>query len=412
MNFLSNLFRGDKAVWKIYGVLCIISLIEVYSATSTLAYHATSTVGPIIRHATFLLIGTCLIIFFHRIHYKYSSLLGMLALLAALIFLIMAPVMGTRINGTARWVQLFGIQFQPSEFAKLGMVIFSAFILSKSQKSREYLNNAFWILMGATFFLFVFIIRENLSTAILLCVVEFIMMFLGRVSSKKLLSLVVIVVSVSVVVFLLLKFVPADSVKTVVPRWETWQNRLFKKELKVTDTNFRINDRNRQVSYAKMAISNGKYFGTFPGNSSQRDFLPQAYSDFIYAIIIEETGWIGLFVVPLLYLMLLFRSYKIAQKCKKIFPTLLVMGSSFIVVFQAFINMLVAVGAGPVTGQPLPMISRGGTSTIITCVYFAIILSVSNFGEVDEQERKYIKEIEKDKDLNDRVLNTSEEYGV
>jgi cell division protein FtsW len=176
------------------------------------------------------------------------------------------------------------------------------------------------------------------------------------------------------------------------------------------DPGFKIDDSNYQSSHANIAIANGTFFGALPGNSTQRDFLPQAYSDFIYAIIIEETGWLGAIAVPFLYMILLYRALKIARKCTKVFPMLLVMGSSLIVGFQAIINMMVAVGAGPVTGQPMPLVSRGGTSTLITCIYFGIILSVSRYGIPDsEMEADSGDEID---EIREQAQLTSEEYGV
>lgn len=200
-------------------------------------------------------------------------------------------------------------------------------------------------------------------------------------------------------------FLSLKTIDTIpgLPRWDTWQNRIFGPELKVTDEAFSITDANYQSSHASMAIAEGLFLGKIPGNSSQRDFLPQAYSDFIYAIIIEEMGWFGMILIPLLYIMLLQRALLIARRCTKVYPMLLVMGSSLMISIQAFVNMLVAVGFFPVTGQPLPLVSRGGTSTVITCFYFGIILAVSRFG-VQEDEKKDA--------LQDKATERSIEYGI
>jgi cell division protein FtsW len=408
MGLAQKLFKGDRIIWIIYAVLCIISLIEVFSATSTLAYHAQNPFGPIARHASFLIMGTVGVIFLHNFHYKYTKVLGVIVFFIALILLILTPLIGVRVNNASRWVELLGIQFQPSEFAKLAMVIMTSYILSKGQKTKERLGISFWIILILTLGFAVMILVENLSTAIMLCVVIYLMMFIGRVDGKKLLILGGTVVLCVILALVLLKFV--NSVPGM-PRWETWQNRVYGHELKVSDPAFKITDANYQKSHAKIAIANGTFMGVLPGNSAQRDFLPQAYSDFIYAIIIEEMGWVGAFIIPFLYIILLYRALKIARKCTKVFPMLLVMGSALIVSFQAFVNMIVAVGLGPVTGQPMPLVSRGGTSTIITCIYFGIILSVSRFGVPNEdKDDEFVDEIEEN--VKEQAIETSQKYGI
>lgn len=400
MSLIRQLFRGDGAIWIIFLLLGIISLIEVYSASSTLAYSSGNAYGPIVRHAGFLLLGTIVILVTHSFHYKYVTLIGAFLFVLSFALLVLTPVIGVRVNNAARWISFFGIQFQPSEFAKLAIIIFTAFVLSKTQRSDDSRRKAFWIILTVTLVFAGLIFFENLSTAVLLCTVVFLMMFLGRVSAKYLLYLGGGVVLVVAILFLSLKTI--DTIPGL-PRWDTWQNRIFGPELKVTDEAFSITDANYQSSHASMAIAEGLFLGKIPGNSSQRDFLPQAYSDFIYAIIIEEMGWFGMILIPLLYIMLLQRALLIARRCTKVYPMLLVMGSSLMISIQAFVNMLVAVGFFPVTGQPLPLVSRGGTSTVITCFYFGIILAVSRFG-VQEDEKKDA--------LQDKATERAIEYGI
>lgn len=400
MSLIRQLFRGDGAIWIIFLLLGIISLIEVYSASSTLAYSSGNAYGPIVRHAGFLLLGTIVILVTHSFHYKYVTLIGAFLFVLSFALLVLTPVIGVRVNNAARWISFFGIQFQPSEFAKLAIIIFTAFVLSKTQRSDDSRRKAFWIILTVTLVFAGLIFFENLSTAVLLCTVVFLMMFLGRVNAKKLLFLGGGVVLLVAILFLSLKTI--DTIPGL-PRWDTWQNRIFGPELKVTDEAFSITDANYQSSHASMAIAEGLFLGKIPGNSSQRDFLPQAYSDFIYAIIIEEMGWFGMILIPLLYIMLLQRALLIARRCTKVYPMLLVMGSSLMISIQAFVNMLVAVGFFPVTGQPLPLVSRGGTSTVITCFYFGIILAVSRFG-VQEDEKKDA--------LQDKATERSIEYGI
>ncbi|HKL93548.1 MAG: FtsW/RodA/SpoVE family cell cycle protein [Bacteroidales bacterium] len=400
MSLIRQLFRGDGAIWIIFLLLGIISLIEVYSASSTLAYSSGNAYGPIVRHAGFLLLGTIVILVTHSFHYKYVTLIGAFLFVLSFALLVLTPVIGVRVNNAARWISFFGIQFQPSEFAKLAIIIFTAFVLSKTQRSDDSRRKAFWIILTVTLVFAGLIFFENLSTAVLLCTVVFLMMFLGRVNAKNLLFLGGGVVLLVAILFLSLKTI--DTIPGL-PRWDTWQNRIFGPELKVTDEAFSITDANYQSSHASMAIAEGLFLGKIPGNSSQRDFLPQAYSDFIYAIIIEEMGWFGMILIPLLYIMLLQRALLIARRCTKVYPMLLVMGSSLMISIQAFVNMLVAVGFFPVTGQPLPLVSRGGTSTVITCFYFGIILAVSRFG-VQEDEKKDA--------LQDKATERSIEYGI
>jgi cell division protein FtsW len=407
MEKVTRLFKGDKVVWIIFIILCFVSLIEVYSASSTLTYRSHNTTGPILRHAMFLLLGTVVVVFLHNFHYKHASIVGFITLFIAIVLLILTPIIGVRVNDASRWIELFGVQFQPSEFAKLSMVILTAFILSKCQRSQEQLNMAFWIILGLTGGFAVLIFSENLSTAILLCIVVYVLMFFGRVPWKKIVRLALLVLAVGGIFGLMLFVVPKVE---KIPRWETWHNRMFEHQPGILEEGFEIGKQNYQPSHAKMAIANGGLTGVFPGNSTQRDYLPQAYSDFIYAIIIEEMGWFGAILIPFLYLMLMYRGLRIAKRCTKIFPMLLVMGSTMMIGLQAFVNMLVAVGGFPVTGQPMPLISRGGTSTIITCIYFGIILSVSRFGVVDEDND--VPDTLEEEALNVQEHDTAQEFGV
>lgn len=255
MSLFSKLFKGDIVVWIVFLILCGVSTIEVFSATSTLAYSVSNTYGPILRHVTFLLAGTGFIVVMHNFHYKYASLLGLLCFVVAFLLLILTPVIGVRVNNAARWISIMGIQFQPSEFAKLAMVIFTSFVLSKTQRSEDNLNKAFWIIMGVTAVFGGLIMTENLSTAIMLCIVVFIMMFLGRIPAKKLLILAGIVISAVALFFFLLKVV--DDMPGM-PRWDTWQNRIYGEDIPVTSPDFEISDKNFQEAHANIAIANGR----------------------------------------------------------------------------------------------------------------------------------------------------------
>ena len=257
-----------------------------------------------------------------------------------------------------------------------------AFLLSKQNGTNDAL--LFKWMIGLMVLVCGIIAMDNLSTAILLFGVCYLLMFIGSVKLVRLLKVAGAGIALVALLLLLLNVIPESWTDDgPLSRLGTWQNRIANfggdKNLSEEDY-FTITDDNYQVAHAKIAIANGGLLGVFPGNSTERDFLPQAYSDFIYAIIIEELGILGGIVVLLLYVILLIRSGMIARRIDKMFPKYLVLGSALMLSIQAFINMGVAVSLFPVTGQPLPLISRGGTSTLITCAYFGLILSADRFG--------------------------------
>lgn len=381
MELLSKIFRGDKSIWFVFIFLCALSVIEIYSASSSLTFkHVDRHFDPVLRHIMMLSFGIVLVTVLHYIPFKYFPYLATGAFFVAIMLLFWAIFAGERINDANRWVSFLGLQFQPSELGKLAVVMLSSFILSKTQTEKGVSKNGFWFIVGTSGLCISLILLDNLSTAILLSGVVGSLMFLGNVQWQKM-AWIVFVATVFVIV--IVAFMPAKY----MPRAATWRSRIShvvgdddKKEeigkYKITDDNF-------QVSHAKIAISGGGFFGKGPGRSVERDVLPQAYSDFIFAIIIEEWGIFGAMIVIFCYFMLIYRTGIIARSCDSLFGQLLAMGSALMIVFQACINMAVAVDCGLVTGQPLPLISRGGTSTIITCVYIGIILSVSVYTKND-----------------------------
>lgn len=382
MDLASKLFRGDRVIWIIFMFLCLVSVIEVFSATSTIAYKNANHWAPIVRHATFLLGGFVLVLLLHNVPCRFFPAF-ILLLPVSVLMLIATPFVGINANDAHRWLEIFGIQFQPSEFAKLASVVFIAFLLSKRGRfSDDQIFKYILIGVGTTC---VLILPENFSTAFMLFGVCFLMMFIGQLPLRKLGKLAGVLLLALVLFIGLLRYTPAGVTQYLPDRFATWQARLerfFEGHESDTDENgvYKITDDNYQVSHAKIAIARGGVFGQMPGHGQQRDFLPQAYSDFIYAIIIEELGVVGGVFVLLLYIMLLVRVGMIARKCEKTFPKYLVLGCGLLIVVQALANMAVAVNLIPVTGQPMPLVSRGGTSTVISCIYFGIILSVSRFG--------------------------------
>ena len=397
MSLASKLFKGDRVIWIIFMFLCLISAVEVFSATSTLAYQNVNHWAPIGRHASFLVGGFLAVVLLHNIPCHLFRA-GIILFPVSLVMLIVTPFIGISANDAHRWLSIFGIQLQPSEFAKLSLLILIAFLLSKRGRITD--DQIFkWILL-CTLVACGLILPENFSTAFMLFGVSFLMMFIGQLPIKKLLKLAGSLLALLVLFLAVLKFTPKTFVQSYMPgRLATWQARLERFGDDSANYNaagtYIVTDENYQVTHAKIAIARGGLFGQMPGHGQQRDFLPQAYSDFIYAIILEELGFAGGVFVLLLYIMLLVRVGMIARRCEKPFSKFLVLGCGLLIVVQALANMAVAVSLIPVTGQPMPLVSRGGTSTVISCVYFGIILSISRFGahirETDEEEEEHVE---------------------
>ena len=397
---LGNIFKGDKVIWMIFFFLCIISAVEVFSASSALTYKGGSYLSPISKHVGILLLGIVAMLVTLNIQCRYFKILTPFLIFFSLITLIWVLVAGQSTNGAQRWVSLLGIQFQPSEIAKGTLVLAVAQILSALQTDKGADRRAFKYILIVGGIIVFFIMLENLSTAMLLCLVIYMMMILGRVPIGQLGKLlgIVTIVATSGIAFILIfghaqKTENPDRVLTeqvenkkkdegifakIFHRADTWKSRIYKfmNSEEVPPEKFDL-DKDAQVGHANIAIASSNIVGRGPGNSVERDFLSQAFSDFIYAVIIEEMGIIGAVGVAMLYIILLFRTGIIANRCENTFPAFLAMGLALLLVTQALFNMCVAVGLAPVTGQPLPLVSKGGTSTIINCVYVGAILSVS-----------------------------------
>ncbi len=387
MDLIKDLFKGDKVIWIIFLFLCLISIVEVFSAASTLTYKSGDHWGPITQHSVILMVGAVIVVLVHNIPCKYFSVIPFFLLPLSCILLLfvmgMGIITGDRVNGAARWMTFFGIQFQPSELAKMAVIIVTAFILSKFQEEDGANPKAFKYIMWIIGIVFILIAPENGSTAALLAGVVFLMMLIGRVPWKQIGKLVGTVGVVLTLLVSVIVIIP-PSVYENVPgthRFSTWQSRIkgfFEDKGAVPAAKFDI-DKDAQIAHANIAIATSHIVGKMPGNSVQRDFLSQAFSDFIFAIVIEELGLLGGAFIVMLYLWLLIRAGRIAKRSDKYFPAFLVMGIALLLVSQAMLNMMVAVGLFPVTGQPLPLISKGGTSTLINCAYIGMILSVSRY---------------------------------
>lgn len=393
-DFVNRIFRGDKGIWFIFMFLCMISVVEVFSATSQLSYHSDSFWGPISGHCIHMLLGVIVAILIHLLPAKWWKLLGPVMLLVSLcmlLYLLVGPNTQTA-NDATRWIRVFGFTLQPSEIAKLAVVMVVALLLAKMDTSDiRSAWKSFVIIMGIALLFTVLILPENLSTAALLMLTVVLMTIIAGVPRRILLPVYGIG---SILVALMLAFFIVTPTaymyniarNTPLHRLDTWQQRCTDFVVQMPDdpTQYNVNDQNRQITHALIAVSSGGLIGVGPGNSVQRDFLSRADNDFIYAIILEELGLVGGIFVLLLYIALLVRTGKIARKCKSMFSSMLVTGCALMLVVQAFMHMLISVNMFPITGQTLPLISRGGTSVIISCMYIGIILSVSR--SVEEQE--------------------------
>ena len=388
-----KLFQGDKSIWIIFLLLCSVSIIEAFSATSTLALSQANIWIPIVRHTTFLIIGFLLVLGIAHVPHRFFQL-GMLLMPLTIILLAITLIAGFMENETTRRISALGTPFQPSEFGKLACVIFIAFFLSKREKFSN--NKTSKIISYVVAIVCGLILRANLSTVLLIVPVTFFMMYIGQISFTIILKRLFEWIAVAFLIFFLLFVSPPELRQKIMPRAATWIARLeryINTDERQTNNTYIVNDNNYQIAHAKMAIARGGVLGKLPGKSLLRDFLPQAYSDFIYVIIIEEFGiFIGGIGVLLLYIMLMIRVAIIARRCEKSFPQFLVLGCGLLIVFQALVHMAVSVGFFPVTGQPLPLISIGGTSIIVTSICIGMILSVSHFGanmsDKDEEEEE------------------------
>ena len=392
MDLLKNIFKGDKVIWIIFLCLCLISIIEVFSAASTLTYKSGDHWGPITQHSIILMIGAIVVVLMHNIPYKWFQVFPVFLYPISVVLLafvtLMGVITGDRVNGAARWMSFMGLQFQPSELAKMAVIIAVSFILSKKQDDEGANPKAFKYIMILTGLVCMLITPENLSTAMLLFGVVVLMMFIGRVAFKKLAMLLGGLALAGCLGVIFLLAIPKDTDIPFLHRFDTWKSRItnFTEKEEVPAAKFDI-DKDAQIAHARIAIATSNVIGKAPGNSIQRDFLSQAFSDFIFAIIIEELGLVGGAFVVILYIWLLVRTGRIAQKCERTFPAFLVMGIALMLVSQAILNMMVAVGLFPVTGQPLPLISKGGTSTLINCAYIGMILSVSRYTAYLEEKK-------------------------
>ncbi len=366
--------RGDKTIWIIVFALSLFSIMVVYSAAGW---------ADLISHITKLSIGLIAMYFVHFIPFKYFSKLGQIGYFASIVLLLMVLVIGVSINGASRWINIAGLQFQPSDVAKIMVLIYIARQISINRNNIDKMKIFFWHIFFPLLIVCMLILPNNFSTSALVFINGLVLMFVGRVRLDFIGKILAISFFSSGLIYSIAKFAP-DVGEKILPRSITWVSRI---DSYFVNNSTNLMDKGYQQTQALVAIQNGDLFGAGPGKSTQRSILPYSESDFIFAIILEEYGLFGGVISLLFYLILFFRSIRIFLKTESIFGSLIVIGLMFSLVFQALINMLVSVGIMPVTGQTLPLISMGGTSLVFTFIALGVILSVSRDSLAGEYEK-------------------------
>lgn len=405
--------HGDKTIWGLVLLLGLVSLLVVYSATGSLAYkmYKGNTEVYLFKQFAFIVIGFLLIYFAHRVNYTIYSKLAKVIFLLSIPLLFYTLFFGVTLNEGSRWIRLpiINLTMQTSDLAKLGLFMYLARLLSRRQKNIKDFKKGFLPVMLPIAITCMLIAPANLSTALLLGASCMVLLFIGRVSGKHLMMVIgaALIPIIALVMAAVISHKTADvaeeevAVKKekssrITARVSTWVSRV---------ENFMYGDKDAaddnlyQVNQAKIAIAKGGILGMGPGNSEQRNFLPQAYNDFIYAIIIEEYGLLGGALIIFIYLVFLYRSIRLFKRCPYAFGAFLALGLSFTLVIQAMANMAVNVNLFPVTGVTLPLVSMGGSSFLFTCLSIGIILSVARNveqleGKAAAEELKVIAEQE------------------
>lgn len=361
--------KGDRGIWVIVALLCLASVLAVYSSTGTIAfkYNGGHAEIHLIKHTVIAMVGILLCYMCYSTHYSVYSKLAPILLVASIPLLLYTMFFGPEINDARRWISIpgIGLSFQTSDIAAIALIMYIARSLSMKQEVIKDFKSAFLPLMVPIIVICGLIAPNNLSTALLLFLTSMTLMFIGRVHLKYIFLLIGLGVLFLTILVILGQVFPGAV------RVETWTSRVGEF--------FTDSDGGYQIQQAKIAIADGGWFGVGPGLSTQRNYLPYSYADFIYAIICEEYGLLGGLVIIFLFLLLFLKCTSIVTRSPKTFGALLAMGLCLNIVIQAFANIAVSVNLVPVTGLTLPLVSKGGTSMLITCMAFGMILSVSRF---------------------------------
>ena len=373
-SFFGNIkFKGDKIIWAIVILLSLFSIMVVYSAAGW---------SDLTSHIPKLLIGLFAMYVVHLIPFKYFSKLGQLGYFTSLLLLVLVLVIGVTVNGASRWINIVGLQFQPSDVAKLTVILFMARQISVNRDNLSGFKEFIWFVLAPLVIVCLLILPNNFSTSALVFINGLVLMFVGKIRFQFIAKVLGMALIGVFIIYASAKWTPVGT--SVMPRSATWVSRI---DNYVTGSDEQQMDKDYQQTQALVAIQNGGLYGVGPGKSTQRSILPYSYSDFIYAIILEEYGLIGGVSAILFYLILLFRAVRISLKSGSVFGSLVSIGLMFSLVFQAFINMLVSVEIMPVTGQTLPLISMGGTSIVFSCIAIGIVLSISRDSIEGEYEK-------------------------
>ena len=373
-SFFGNIkFKGDKIIWAIVILLSLFSIMVVYSAAGW---------SDLISHIPKLLIGLFAMYIVHLIPFKYFSKLGQLGYFTSLLLLVLVLGIGVTVNGASRWINIVGLQFQPSDVAKLTVILFMARQISVNRDNLSGFKEFVWYVLAPLVIVCLLILPNNFSTSALVFINGLVLMFVGKIRFQFIVKVLGMALIGVLIIYASAKWTPVGT--SVMPRSATWVSRI---DNFVTGGDEQQMDKDYQQTQALVAIQNGGLYGVGPGKSTQRSILPYSYSDFIYAIILEEYGLIGGVSAILFYLILLFRAVRISLKSGSVFGSLVSIGLMFSLVFQAFINMLVSVEIMPVTGQTLPLISMGGTSIVFSCIAIGIVLSISRDSIEGEYEK-------------------------
>ena len=373
-----SLFRGDKVIWMIVVFLALISMLVVYTSSESLAYRSyhDNNTKVLMQHLMMLGFGLFALLVAANIKYRRYARIMPLLFWISIPLLLYTLLFGKNLNNASRVINLGIVTFQTSDLAKVALIGMLARVLTLYRDRLDNLKNLFWLVMVPILVVVGLIFRENFSTAAMIFVTSIVMMFLGKVKMKYIFGFIgTIVVVGALAVLILLKVMENNPGK--MNRSMTWVNRIERFVGKADTEENKNDEKDFQVTQSKIAIAGGGIFGKMPGKSTQRTILPHPYSDFIYAIIIEEYGLMGGVFVLLLYLILLYRATRLMIRAPQSFGALLAFGLAFSIVMQALINMGVAVGLLPVTGQPMPLVSRGGTSLAFTGLAIGIIISVT-----------------------------------
>ena len=374
LKVLKNIqLEGDKVIWGVVFALSIFSILLVYS---------TAGWDFLFNHLIKLFIGLFFLYQVHKIKFKYFAKIGVLGFFISIVLLILVFIMGVTVNGASRWLSIAGFQFQPSDIAKLSILLFMARQLSKYREDIKNFKYLSFYILFPLFVICALILPNNFSTSALIFLNGLVLMYVAKVNIKHIISIISVGLFGASLIYIVAKINP-EFTNQFMPRSSTWVSRI---DSYFIDEKQQELNQDYQQQQALVAIYNGGFSGKGPGKSTQRNLLPYSSSDFIFAIMVEEYGLIvGALLPILLYLILFYRALRIANKITSVFGGLLCVGLMFSLVFQAFINMLVSVGVLPVTGQTLPLISMGGTSILFTCITIGIILSISN----DTSDRRY-----------------------